>query len=114
MSGSYALGSAAAGAATILWLVFLFWNPYRQTDSQGAVISVIMCVISLLALGAALLEAPVAMLLFGGVALVPVGLYLLLTPGIFAFIGVADIVVVLAGIWALWARYRRSTSEMVD
>ncbi len=109
MSGPYVVGAVGAGAASLLWFVFLFWNPYRQPDSQGAVIPTLMGVLSLLALGAAVLEAPTGMLVLGLAAL-PVGLYVLLSPGVFALIGIADVVVVVAAAWALVARYRSSTA----
>jgi hypothetical protein len=99
----YVLGTVCGSAACALRAMLLFWNPYRATDAQGAVIATLMSVLIVCGVGAALLPAPWGMVVFGLAAL-PVGLYILLSPGIFAFIGVADIGFVVTAIWALLAR----------
>jgi hypothetical protein len=98
----YAMGVVCGAAAFILWAIFLFWNPYRAPDVQSALIPAVMSVLVLCGIGAALLRAPWGMLVFGAAAL-PIGLYVLLTPGIFKFIGVATIGFVLAALCAVAA-----------
>jgi hypothetical protein len=101
LNAPYSVGVASSAVGLALWLIFLFWNPYRQPDTQGAVVPIIMVVIVSLGLGAALLGSAIGMLTFGVAALMPVGLYVLFSPDIFVFIGVSNIVFVGAAIWAI-------------
>jgi hypothetical protein len=102
----YATGVVCGTAAFVLWAIFLFWNPYRAPDAQSALVPLVMSVLIICGVGAALLRAPWGMLGFG-LATLPIGLYLLLSPGLFKFIGVANIGFVLTAIWALAAARMR-------
>jgi hypothetical protein len=106
----YAMGVVCGAAAFVLWAIFLFWNPYRAPDVQSALIPMVMSILVLCGIGAALLRAPWGMLLFGA-AMLPIGLYVVLTPGIFKFIGVATIGFVLTAIWAVAAARKPISSE---
>jgi hypothetical protein len=99
----YVMGGVCGATAFVLWAIFLFWNPYRAPDAQGALIPTVMSVLTICGVGAALLRAPWGMLVFG-IAALPIGLYVLLTPGIFKWIGVVTIAFVLTAIWAVAAR----------
>lgn len=93
------LGLSAAITTMLLYFIFLFVNPYSQEGMTGGtyVISAIMISLAVLAAwGAFSLKPWMLFLAFVG-SFVPVGFYFLFTPGIFAFIGVANLLYLFAG-----------------
>src|SRR5687768_3478478 len=81
-------GVLAASAATSLWLIFLFRNPYAP-PAEGRVLlfgslMILACTVSALA---AALGAHLAMYLLFLLTFLPVGFYVMLGPGIFQAIG---------------------------
>ena len=88
------LGAAAALAATALWLVFLYWNPYSPQPPTDAELLFGMLIVgaSALATVAAALGAHLAMYLLFFVLFVPAGVNAMGTAGIFQAIGYLDLV----------------------
>jgi hypothetical protein len=87
------LGLSAAVLGILLTGVLLMINPY---DTGGitagtVIVGVVMILLALLAGWAAFTVRPVILLLAFIGSFVPVGYYLLGTPGVFALIGVADL-----------------------
>lgn len=82
------LATAAALGAVALWAVFLFHNPYAPR-AQGRVLTFggLMMFSALVSAGAAALGAHLAMYLLFFVSFFPVGLYVLVGPGVFSAIG---------------------------
>ncbi len=86
---------AAVSAITVVTLVgiFLFNNPYNTAGmNRGTqLIMTGLVVLSLIAIGAAWKKRILILTVCFVVSFVPVGFYLLLTPGIFALVGVAHL-----------------------
>jgi hypothetical protein len=102
------LGLGAAALVALLYGVMLFLNPY-PTDGITAgtyIVGALMILLALLAAWGALTIQPLLLLLAFCGSFVPVGYYLLGTPGVFAYIGVADLGYAVAG--AIMLLYPRS------
>ncbi len=87
-------GTLAACGAIVLWLIFLFANPY---NNQGQAVDTVLVAILMLFLGAlgvlaALTNRPYLMAFLAAAMFVPVGLYTLGTPGLFRGIGLLELV----------------------
>lgn len=100
---------AAASALTVVTLVgiFLFDNPYSGAGinrSTQWTMSVLV-VLSLVACSAAWQQKTLIVAVCFAVSFVPLGFYLLLTPGIFAWVGVAHLGFLLSAL--LLARAHR-------
>ncbi len=94
------IGFLASGATLVLWAVFLFANPY---DSEGIRSDTYAVVAVMMALAAAAFVAawriiPILMFLVFGISLLPVGLYILGTPGIFKWVGVCNLLFLPSGL----------------
>jgi len=77
-----------------LWIGLWFINPYT-TDKASNIITipgVLMAVFCLFGVLVSFMRKPILMALVSILSFFPVGLYLLLTPGIFKFIGLLNIV----------------------
>ena len=100
---------AAASALTVVTLVgiFLFDNPYSVAGINLSTrwIMSILVVLSLVAVSAVWQQKTLIVAICFAVSFVPVGFYLLLTPGIFALVGVAHLGLLLCAL--LLARARR-------
>ncbi len=82
-------GLMAALGSVLLWLMFLFINPYSNAAISGLtyIIALTMCSLSVLGIFASLKTRLYLMyLVFLGS--LPFGLYFLLTPGVFKWLGV--------------------------
>lgn len=92
-----AIGALSALGCVALWVAFLFFNPYGRVE-QGInqVIGFGMTGLWLAGAFAALRGSLWTQLAVGLLAFVPVGFYLLLTPGVFRWIGVLDAVYLAA------------------
>jgi hypothetical protein len=101
------LGVAAALAVVILLAVLLFANPYSD-QGIGAVTYAIMALMAALA-GLAGWSAwkghPLGLIAAFALSFFPVGLYLLGTPGVFRWIGAADVLYLAGGV-LLWIARR--------
>lgn len=79
-----------------LYLVFVFFNPYRPGSLTLPIVA--MMVLALVGALAAWWAKPYLMLAIFLVTFVPVGLYMLGTPGLFKWIGILQLVFLLASI----------------
>lgn len=86
---------AVASALTVVTLVgiFLFYNPYGVAGMNRStqLIMTVLLVLSLVAASAAWRQKKWIVTICFAISFVPVGFYLLLTPGIFALVGVAHL-----------------------
>jgi len=100
---------AAASALTVVTLVgvFLFDNPYSVAGTNRGTqwIMTVLVVLSLVAASAAWQQKTLIVTICFAVSFVPVGFYLLITPGIFALVGVAHLGFLLSAL--LLARAHR-------
>src|SRR5205823_2487466 len=81
-------GVLVSGAAVAVWIAFLFRNPYAA-PAEGRVLLFggLMILASLLAGAAAAFGAHLAMYLLFVLSFFPVGLYVMLGPGVFQAVG---------------------------
>ncbi|HYP28814.1 MAG TPA: hypothetical protein VE262_19030 [Blastocatellia bacterium] len=88
------VGFVAATTATILYLMFVFFNPYGNEFLSGETYILVAVLISLACLSgwASLMNKPLFMLIVSVLSFIPVGFYLLLTPGIFKYIGFCNLI----------------------
>lgn len=100
------LGLAAAVGALALYGIFVWFNPYNPGSLTLPV--VLRMLVGVAGLWVAYKAKPLVMLLGFVLAFVPLGLYMLGTPGLFRWIGVMDLVYLTAslmiGLDALRAR----------
>ena len=86
------VGVASSFGCILLWLGFLFFNPYnRAIPTATHTLGAFMIGVSALGVLAAYKEQPWLMYVLFLALFVPVGLYCLLTPGVFVLIGVFDL-----------------------
>ena len=96
-------GFLACLGSAILLVVLIFFNPY----TPGIVLTLPIALMMLLALAglvASLAARPFWMLVVAALSFIPFGLYLLGTPGVFRWIGVFNLVFLIAGLLMLAAR----------
>lgn len=95
-----ALGAAACGACALLWWILLYANPYGTQGVTGGTFVVGWLMIALAVGGffASLAVRPAW--LFGVFALsfVPVGIYLAGAPGLFRWIAILDLLILLIAV----------------
>ena len=103
-------GALAGSGAIVLWLIFLFGNPYNnQGQSVGTVLTVIvMLLLGALSVLASLANRPYLMAFLAAAMFVPVGLYTLGTPGLFRWIGLFEIVYFGAALLMIAGRIRKT------
>jgi len=101
---------AVVSATTVITLVgiFLFNNPYSTAGMNRGTqwIMTGLVVLSLIAIGAALKKRILILTVCFVVSFAPLGFYLLLTPGIFALIGVAHLGFLLSALLLATSRRR--------
>lgn len=100
------VGLIAAVGVISLWGIFGLLNPYGYQGLTSSVYVVVALMIGLAIVGlfAALTENPYLMLAVFGLSFVPVGIYLLGTPGIFRWIGGFDLLFLLSALLNIMAR----------
>lgn len=93
------IATTAALGAVALWAIFLFRNPYAP-PAKGVSLTFggLMMVSAIVCAGAAALGAHLAMYLLFFVSFVPVGVYVLLGPGVFSAIGWLNLVYLIGAI----------------
>ena len=105
------IGFLASGATLVLWAVFLFANPYSSegisSESDTYAVAAVMVALAAAAFVAAWKVKPILMFLVFGLSLLPVGLYLFGTPGIFRWVGVCNFLFLPSGI-LMRARHRHN------
>ncbi len=98
-------GFLASLGIAILLMVFIFFNPY----TPGMVVTlpiILMLLLALAGMAVSLAARPFWMLVIAALSFIPTGLYLLGTPGVFRWIGVFNLVFLIAGLLMLAARRR--------
>ena len=85
------LAMAAAGMVLILVWVFDNANPYAATTIRPSPFSLIQATTAVIALVAATKRWPIVLAITALLAFLPMGIYVLLTPGIFMLVGWANI-----------------------
>ena len=93
------VGVAAPQAVILLWLSFLFFNPYAEppSDETRRVGGAMMLLAGFGSL-AAFVMRPVWMYVVFGLSLLPIGGYLAGTPGVYRWIGILYLVYLGAAI----------------
>jgi hypothetical protein len=106
------VGLGAATTTVLLLYILLFANPYDQQGLTNGtyVVGGIMVALALLAAWGTLTLKPWALVLAFVASFFPVGFYLLGTPGIFALVGVANVLYLVAGALISFAQYRMRRS----
>lgn len=109
-------GALACGGAVALWLVFLFANPHGQGGRTAGTFFVAGTMIALAAAGAAASIAgePLWMGAVAAVSLCPVGFYVLLTPSVFLWIGVCNLLLLAAAVFLYRAARRHPRPPFRD
>ena len=101
---------AVVSATTVITLmgIFLFNNPYSTAGINRGTqwIMTGLVVLSLIAIGAAWKKRILILTVCFVVSFAPVGFYLLLTPGIFALVGVAHLGFLLSALLLAMSRRR--------
>jgi hypothetical protein len=104
------IGLTGAGLTLLLYGGFVFFNPYSDQrlapDVYG--VAIFMSLLALLAGWAALKSKPGWLLVAFLLSFFPVGLYLLGTPGLFRWIGVGNLLYLLAGLSLILFRGQQS------
>ncbi len=97
------LGAAAALASVSLWAVFVCFNPFvgLGVSSGSYAVAAVMVAVALLALWAALSFRPGWLCAAFAASFVPVGFYLLLVSGIFKWVGIANLLYLVAALGLL-------------
>jgi hypothetical protein len=94
------LGTAAWVGSIVLWIVFLWFNPYSGSGRTigTAVVVTLMIALGVLGVYGTWTRRPGLLYLIVGLSFCPVGFYVLLTPGIFRAIGILNLLALLAAI----------------
>lgn len=90
----------AASGAISLWCIFLFANPYDREGITGGtyVVGALMIILALVAAwGSLTARSWMLVVAFAG-SFIPIGLYMVGTPGVFALIGVANVLYLVTAI----------------
>lgn len=94
---SKAIAVLAALGCIALWMVFLWFNPYAPSyEPASRLIASLMIVLWAVAAVVVIRHMFVWAYAAVGVAFLPIGLYLLATPGVFSSIGVLTLVYLIA------------------
>jgi len=73
-----------------LWVTLLFFNPYVAV-TEFTRSNLAMLVVAIFGIVASLYKSPIGLVAMAMFALLPIGIYLLGSPGIFFFIGVCNV-----------------------
>ena len=94
------IGLTGAGVSLVLYGCFVFFNPYSDQglNPQVYIVVILMSLLALLAGWAAIKFKPGWLLAAFLLSFFPVGLYLLGTPGVFRWIGLGNLLYLLAGL----------------
>ena len=100
-AGGYGTGCGAFSAAVVLGLTAIFFlrNPYSpEVLTGGTLLMGLMALLAFVAGASALTKRPGPLLFMFVFSFVPVGTYLMGTPGVFRWIGVADLGYLVAAV----------------
>lgn len=100
-------GLGAAAIVTVLWSVLLFVPANKEGITGGTyVVGAVMIALALLAVWGVLAMKPWTLVLAFVGSFVPVGLYALGLPGVFRFVGYANLLFLFAGVLIAFEQYR--------
>lgn len=89
----------------VLWVVLWFFNPYASTGETITIPGLAMILVAVFGAFASIRGSGIGQLLASLSSTLPIGLYVLGTPGIFAFIGVLNIAAIIpAGYFLVYGR----------
>lgn len=109
------IAGAAIWVSTLaLWVVLWFFNPYSSTGEAITIPGMIMILAALVGVFASMKGSGVGQLLAALVSIFPIGLYVLGTPGIFALIGVLNILAIIPAVYFLRFRRASGLNERAD
>jgi hypothetical protein len=87
--------SAILWASTFgLWIILWFFNPYSQTDTI-TIPGVIILLLASTGVISSYLRKPILLLSLALISFFPIGFYLMGTPGIFALIGILNLLAII-------------------
>lgn len=99
MSSGRILGSVSAIGAAVLWALLTYRNPYAgAADDSQALMGMLMIGASAVAAAAGAAGAHLAMYILFFVLFVPIGFYVMLSGGLFSFIGVCNLLYLAAAV----------------
>lgn len=96
---SRSLGILASLGAFILYIILAFFNPYNPSGLTLPIF--LMMLVAIASAAVAYFMRPYWVLVLFAVSFIPIGLYMLGTPGLFRLIGIFDLLYLLAGILML-------------
>ncbi|MSR11415.1 MAG: hypothetical protein EXR84_06395 [Gammaproteobacteria bacterium] len=92
-------------SSLVLWIVLWFFNPYASTGETITIPGMVMILVALFGVFASMKGSGMGQLLASLGSILPIGLYVLGSPGLFAFIGVLNIVAIIpAGYFLVFGR----------
>ena len=94
-----------------LWIVLWFFNPYTTSGETMTVPGLVMILVAIFGVFASLRKSGIGQSIAALSSFIPIGLYLLGTPGIFAFIGVLNIMALVPAGYFLIFRHEREVGE---
>lgn len=96
----YLANASIWGSVAGLWYVLTLYNPYTsRVEVTG--LSVLLFSIALMAIFFCYIRKPKMLVGSAVVSLLPIGLYMLATPGLFALIGVLNLAALVSGLLVL-------------
>ena len=104
-----ATGVASGTVAIALWVVFA--SSIMTTGNKGGLlVALTMIAVAIAAIGGSVAASPGVLLIAFAVSFVPVGLYMLGTPSIFAGIGLVNLLYFISAVLLWMARRSSGTS----
>ena len=88
-----------------LWIILWFFNPYSQAETLS-IPGMIMLLLAIAGIVSSYLMKPMLLLALALLSFIPIGIYLLGTPGIFLFIGILNIVSIVLAARLMFVRTR--------
>jgi hypothetical protein len=96
----------------LLWLAFVFFNPYSAVNPAPDTLLIVFIMVTLASTGlaASLWDRPWLLFLAGLASFVPVGFYILGTPSVFRWIGALNLMTVSGALLCLVDRRQRRSA----
>jgi hypothetical protein len=85
----------------VLWTILWFFNPYTSREEAITIPGLVMILVAIFGIFGSVKRSGIAQLLASLVSILPIGLYLLGTPGVFALIGVLNIAAIFPAAYFL-------------
>ena len=93
-----------------LWIVLLFFNPYVAV-TEFTRSNLAMLVVAIGGIVASLYKSPLGLVAMAMFSLLPIGIYLLGSPGLFFFIGVCNAGALAIGLYLLIGRSKSKAQD---